>query len=233
MDPELGKCNICHSNAGATTSLGGNNIGNTNFNTGVEDLPDQPAKSVGELVPRDDGFRSPGDSTFNTPPLVEAADTGPFFHNNSVQTIEGAVGFYDGDSFNKSPAGRFLASTDPEGAGIELDATQIVAVAAFLRVLNGLENIREALADLKQAEDVGFFEWRKGREMLDRAGFETDDVISVLECGGLHPEAVAELKRARELIGRAKGSLINRHGYTRDAIAAHTRARGLLIQEAP
>jgi hypothetical protein len=38
-------------------------------------------------VPLDDGLGRPGDGTFNTPPLVEAADTGPFFHNNSIETI--------------------------------------------------------------------------------------------------------------------------------------------------
>ena len=47
---------------------------------------------TGEILLPDDGFGIPGDGTFNTPPLVEAADTGPFFHNNSVSTIEGAVG---------------------------------------------------------------------------------------------------------------------------------------------
>jgi hypothetical protein len=233
MDDDLGKCNLCHGNAGATASIGGNNLGNANFNTGVEDLPDQPARDVGELFPRDDGFRTPGDSTFNTPPLVEAADTGPFFHNNSVQTIEGAVAFYDGEAFNNSPAGRFLARTDPEGASIELDATQIVAVAAFLRVLNGLENIREALQDLELADGFGFFERRQAVEMLERAGHETDDAIAVLAGAGLHPDAVTELRKARELTERAKRSLLNRGGYTRDAVSAHERARGMLIQEAP
>src|SRR5207249_736738 len=111
--------------AGATANLGGGNIGNANFNTGVETLPDQPADLTGELVPPDDGFGKPGDGTFNTPPLVEAADTGPFFHNNAIETIEGAVAFYDGESFNNSPAGHTLAAADPEGVGIELDGTQI------------------------------------------------------------------------------------------------------------
>ena len=32
-----------------------------------------------------------GDGTFNTTPLIEAADTEPFFHNNSAATIEDAV----------------------------------------------------------------------------------------------------------------------------------------------
>src|SRR5512134_2301664 len=74
LDNTLGKCNICHTNAGANASLGGQNLGNASFDTGVEDLPDQPADLTGELVPPDDGFGIPGDSTFNVPPLVEAAD---------------------------------------------------------------------------------------------------------------------------------------------------------------
>jgi mono/diheme cytochrome c family protein len=68
LDNGLGKCNLCHVNAGATANLGGGNIGNANFNTGIEDLPDQPADLTGELVPPDDGFGTPGDGTFNTPP---------------------------------------------------------------------------------------------------------------------------------------------------------------------
>ena len=233
MDDGLGKCNICHSNAGATTSLGGNNIGNSNFNTGVEDLPDQPAHMIGERVPRDDGFRTPGDSTFNTPPLVEAADSGPFFHNNSVETIEGAVAFYSGQAFNRSPSGRFLASTDPRKVGIQLDATQTVEVAAFLRVINALENMRQAMAELDEVEGLGFFERERGRELLERANHETLDGIDVLAGAGLHPEAVAELAKARELTRRATASLFNRRGHTVDAKAAHARARALLIQEAP
>lgn len=72
------------------------------FDTGVEGLPDQPARLTGEKVPQDDGFGRPGDGTFNVPPLVEAADTGPLFHNNAIETIEGAVGFYNGAAFNNS-----------------------------------------------------------------------------------------------------------------------------------
>src|SRR5438094_3254292 len=125
LDTSLGKCNICHVNAGATAIAGGSNLGNANFDTGVEKLPDQPARLTPEQVPADDGFGRPGDGTFNIPPLVEAASTGPFFHNNAIETIEGAVAFYDGDAFNNSPAGRFLASIDPQGKGIELDGTQI------------------------------------------------------------------------------------------------------------
>jgi hypothetical protein len=200
LDNSLGKCNLCHVNAGATVIIGENNLGNANLNTGVEDLPDQPARLTDELVPRDDGFGIPGDSTFNVPPLVEAASSGPFFHNNSIETIEGAVGFYDGESFNNSPSGRFLANLDPEGAGIELDGTQIVAVAAFLRIINVLENTRQAIDLLKASNMMPSPRREEPGKLLDRALRRTDDGIKVLSSGGLHPAAVAHLKQARLLI---------------------------------
>ena len=70
--------------------------------------------------------------------LVEAADTGPFFHNNSIETIEGAVDFYNSTAFNTSPGFGALIG------GIRLEATEVVAVAAILRVINVLENERSA-----------------------------------------------------------------------------------------
>ncbi len=222
----LGKCNVCHGNAGANLAPGNN----ANFNTGVEDLPDQPARLTGEKVPRDDGFGRPGDGTFNTPPLVEAADTGPFFHNNAIETIEGAVAFYNGQAFNNSPSGRFLASTDPNGVGIRLDATQVVAVAAFLRVINALENIRQSVEVLEQTEALGFFERTKGAELLGRAANETNDSIEVLTGGGLHPDAVAQLDEAKRLIKRGTKSFFNWRGFAREAIGAEERARALLVE---
>jgi mono/diheme cytochrome c family protein len=226
LDDRLGKCNVCHRNAGANQADGNN----ANFNTGVEDLPDQPARLTGEKVPRDDGFGTPGDGTFNTPPLVEAADSGPFFHNNAVATIEAAVGFYDGEAFNNSPAGKFLASIDPNGVAIELDGTQIAAVAAFLRVINALENIRQSLELLAQSEALSFFERAQARQLLKRAVSETGDSIAVLTGGGLHPDAVAPLVEARRLAERAADSLFFRRSLAREAIQAQNRARAQLIE---
>jgi hypothetical protein len=231
LDNALGKCNICHVNAGASTALvPGQNLGNANFNTGVENLPDQPADLTGERVPPDDGFGASGDSTFNIPPLVEAADSGPFFHNNAIETIEGAVAFYDGEAFNNSPAGRFLASIDPEGASIELDGTQIVAVAAFLRVLNALENIRQSIEFLEACVQQGFFERTKSMELLKRAIQETDDSIMVLLGGGLHPDAVTSLKKARQLTENAAGSSFSRRKLAQQAIREQEKARHQLVE---
>ena len=193
-DSTLGKCFMCHSNAGANgdPSFFGPNAGNLNFNTGIEDLPDQPADLTDELVPEDDGFGTPGNGEFNTPSLVSAADTGPFFHNNSIETVEGAVGFYDGESFNESPAGQLVG-------GIELDGTQIVAIAAFLRVINTLENIRLSIEFLESYKNRQFLGNEKFNKLLERALQETDNSIMVLTSGGLHPIAVAHLREARRL----------------------------------
>jgi hypothetical protein len=220
LDNALGKCNLCHVNAGATTNFGRGSLGNANSNTGVEDLPDHPARLTGQMVPRDDGFRAPGDATFNTPPLVEAADSGPFFHNHAIETIEGAVAFYTGAAFNNSPAGRALAGNDPRGVGIRLDATQVVAVAAFLRVLNALENIRESVTLLETSLTVSSSRERK--RLLARAAQETADSARVLEGGGLHPEAVAHLQEARRILEKRR--------HTEEALHELTKARALLVE---
>lgn len=223
LDNSLGKCNLCHVNAGATANLGGANLGNINFNTGVEDLPDQPPDLTDEKVPPDDGFGRPGDGTFNIPPLVEAADTGPFFHNNAVRTIEGAVSFYDGESFNNSPAGRLLG-------GIELDGTQIEAIAAFLRVLNVLENIRVSIELLEASVESRFPDPAEAKELLERAVQETDDSIRVLTEAGLHPEAVSHLQAARKLTRQAILRLFFRYSLAAKAIAEQKKARDLLVE---
>ncbi len=225
LDDSLGKCNLCHRNAGATARIGGVDLGNANFDTGVEDLPDQPADLVEPDIPADDGFGIPGDGTFNTPPLVEAADTGPFFHDNAVDTLEAAVAFYDGDSFNDSPAGRMLAALDPEGRGIELDATQIEAIAAFLRVLNALENIRSSRALLAEARA------RPGRakRALEQALEETGDAIRVLAARNLHRDAIAHLESARRLTKRAARSLLGGDRHARAALRELDAARDRLV----
>jgi hypothetical protein len=229
-DPARGKCSACHFNAGANAdpAIFGAGIGNLNFNTGVADLPDQPAELTGELVPRDDGRGSPGDGTFNTPSLVEAADTGPFFHNNAVATIEGAVAFYDGDSFNNSPSGRLLAMAT--GGGIELDATEVAAVAAFLRVINTLENIRQSVEFLTAFAEQRFLGYVESDQLLPRAADETDDAIAVLAAAGLHPAAVAHLTAARRLTVQAMGSGSSAASLAREAIREHELARDELIE---
>jgi mono/diheme cytochrome c family protein len=226
----LGKCSACHFNAGANGSpaIFGANAGNLNFNTGVEDLPDQPQDLTGELVPPDDGFGVPGDGTFNTPSLIEAADTGPFFHNNSIETIEGSVAFYNGDAFNNSPAGQLLQQAT--GSGINLDGTQVVEVAAFLRVINALENIRQSIELLEPVAQKWHQTVEQGKRLLDRAAAETEDSIAVLSGGGLHPEALKLLKEALRLTEKAQCSFFSKSRYAREAIEQQEKARNLLVE---
>lgn len=228
--PTLGKCFACHLNAGANgdPNIFGPNPGNLSFNTGVEDLPDQPADLSGELMPPDDGFGTPGNGEFNTPPLVESADTGPFFHNNSVETIEGAVAFYNGDSFNNSPAGQLLVGAT--GSGINLDATQTVAVAAFLRDINALENIRQSIELLDSYVTKAFLGNEDFNQLPARAIQETDDSIMVLAGGGLHPAAVAHLKESRRLMKKAIKKHSSSTGLLKEAISEQKMARTEIIE---
>lgn len=218
-DIKTGKCFACHFNAGANASpaVFGPGSGNLNFNTGVEELPDQPGDLSGELMPPDDGLGTPGDSTFNTPSLIEAAETGPFFHNNAVETIEGAVAFYDGESFNNSPAGQAIRNAT--GSGIEIDATQIVAVAAFLRVINAVQNISESKEFINSYLKRSFLGNEIFSQLPDRAGHETGDAIMVLTGGGLHPIAVAHLRNALLSIEKAKKKRSGRKQNLETALA--------------
>jgi mono/diheme cytochrome c family protein len=229
LDETLGKCNICHRNAGANATVNGQDGGNANFNTGVEDLVDQPIDQIGERVPPDDGFGVPGDGTFNTPPLVEAADTGPFFHNNAIETIEGAVAFYNSDAFNNSPSGQFLASIDPEGVGIDLEATQVVAVAAFLRVINALENIRVSVELIEGGLGTRFALFGSFDEQMRIAAFEIEDAVTVLNGAGLHPAAVAHLQSAGRLAKKAKRSIFRKKHFAQGALRALEEAEGELV----
>jgi len=222
-----GRCAGCHANAGANASFAPN-AGNLNFNTGVEDLPDQPADLSGELNPPDDGFGNPGNGEFNTPSLVEAADTPPFFHNNSVETIEGAVAFYNGDAFANSPAGQLISNTP--GGRINLDATQVVAVAAFLRVINALENIREVNNMLGAVARNEFLSGEHPQELVKRVVFDIDDAIMVLTGGGLHAEAVGDLKKARKIMEKAAKKPLLRIQLAKKAIIKMNRAKGRIIE---
>jgi copper homeostasis protein CutC len=111
--------------------------------------------------------------------------------------------------------------------GIELDGTQIVAIAAFLRVINTLENIRESLAQLETSLEKRCGE---AKENLERAVGETKDSIRVLEGGGLHPDAVAHLREAKRLTKKASRSLFFRKKLTREAIDEQLKARAFLVE---
>lgn len=229
-DRATGKCALCHFNAGANADPGifGPNPGNRNFNTGVEAFGNPIATRTGEFVPPDDGFGRPtGDGTFNTPPVVEAADTGPFFHNNSVETIEEAVAFYNSDAFNDSPSGQVLDQAT--GSGIALDSEQVAAIGAFLRVINALENIRQS-TEITRVAIAAVSARDRSRALLENAIEEAQDASGVLSGAGLNPETVAHLRSAVDLAQRAIAVYPNRAELARECIAELSLARSQLVE---
>ncbi|HEV8583167.1 MAG TPA: hypothetical protein VGX68_29215 [Thermoanaerobaculia bacterium] len=216
------RCNGCHNNASSNVASGTNN----NFNTGVERAPD-PSQTT-EPHPRDGGFGAAvvpnfdcdgngtldcfGDGSFNTPPLIEAADTEPFFHNNNAATIEDAVTFFTTQAFAQSPAGG--------GNPIPLTATDIANIGKFLRVLNAAFNVsisiqrNNAGLTLENSSGgvCGFGEISakctegppedvQGKRdtvnmELALSNSEAADAIEVLQAKGIHADAVTLLNSA-------------------------------------
>ena len=224
-----GKCFFCHFSAGASDFFFADQ--NANFNTNVEQLPSQPADLVipAQRNPADGGFGTGapppgvfgiGNGTFNTPVLVEAADTGPFFHNSAIATIEEAVNFYNSSQFNNAPG------FGPQVGGIRLEATEVAAVAAFLRVINALENIRSAIEIETRARNAKFL--NDSVDLLKLSISELEDALNVLHGGGLHPEAQVKLRQAIDLDQQAMGtnSRSARQALIDQAIALKIGARG-------
>ncbi len=212
-----GKCNGCHGNAGAISPFSGTNA---NFNTGVEAFPDPSQKT--HPHPPDGGFGvTPavdtdgdgvpdkfGNDEFNTTPLVEAADTGPFFHNNAVDgPIEDAVDFYNSTAFNNSPAGQLVG-------GVSLTPTEVAQVGAFLRVVNAAFNLDQAIQRVSAASQLennsgGGFQTQSVPEtddvsgkratvdtLLALANIENADAVEVLNGAALHGSAVSSIQSA-------------------------------------
>jgi hypothetical protein len=222
-----GQCSLCHVNAGANHAFKDIAPGNLNFNTGVENLPGQPSELSGEYYPPDDGAGSPGNGEFNTPSLVEAADTPPFFHNNSVNTLEEAIAFYNTDAFFSSPAANKVEFENFEG----LDRTQVVAIAAFLRVINALHNIDEVNKMLRAVVRNKPLAKEHPKSLIKRAIFDIDDAITVLSDGALHPTAITLLKRARVLIMKTiPHNTSYRIRLTKEAINKINQAKSELIE---
>jgi cytochrome c553 len=249
-------CNGCHMNAGARSST---TAANPTRDTGVERMRDQLHRLADPSVPYDGGFGQRlqldcgpdydaacyGDGStdprgtrpaghgrlnrFNTPPLVEAADTGPFFHNNSIGTLEEAVAYYNTDAFNNSP-GAFTA----KGANRQtrIDSSQVQAVALFLRYINVLENIRSAnqLAEKAMAASRA-----KAKELVRLAAADTEDAVEVIREAVFipHPDALARLELAQRFERLAMSSLTNgqRRKYLRKAVDLQNQARAAIVSE--
>jgi cytochrome c peroxidase len=234
-------CNGCHNNAGANTG-----DVNRNFATGTMFMANAPACLLGFIAPGDGGFgagvtdmsrrdlcgtgpnggpkatvRFQGDLKMNTPSLIEAADTPPFFHNNTAATIEDAVAFYTTDTFDAT-AGNAFVLTDEE----------INQIAAVLRALNVLENIRSSNAYAGRAIDPD--ELAPRDELVDLAIAETTDAIEVLREGPVElfadTDAVQLLEEARELERQALEQDPPSTDLLEEAIGLKEEARAEMVE---
>jgi cytochrome c peroxidase len=237
-------CAFCHDNAGANS--GGVN---RNFATGAMFLPNAPGCLLGFIAPGDGGFgvepveerqrvdlcgedaptdgpkatvRFQGNLTMNTPSLIEAADTPPFFHNNSAATIEDAVAFYTTDTFNNSPAGA--------GNAFVLTDDETNQIAAILRALNALENIRSSIAYSEQALQQPL---ERAEESVELALVEIRDAIEVLTDGPVElfagTDTIPLLEEAQALEQQAlEQGLLDT--LLPEAIALKDAARDLVVE---
>jgi cytochrome c peroxidase len=231
-EPGRKNCNACHFNGGGTGAfalnpqkpgfprLDGNRHGaNIAAPTNVNDLPIASALRL----PRDGGFGqiflplfgSFGNDDdivpfghlqaeeFNSGPTVESADTGPFFHNHTVKTLEEAVAFYGTPAFQAGLFSKFglitvQISPNPEDPEVQ-------AIATFLRVLNALENIRSSINIAERGRQVINVE--EARELAGLALTEVVDAIQVLSEGALAKSSEPPILSARAHLLQARANL--------------------------
>lgn len=246
-------CNGCHMNAGAISSTTG---GNPTRDTGVERMKDQLHHLVDPEIAYDGGFGQQqqhdcgpgfdqvcyndgsadprnirpaahsGLNRFNTPSLAEAADTAPFFHNNSVSTLEETVAYYNTDAFNQSPGAFTSKGLNRQ---VKLDSSQVIAVALFLRSINVLENIRSAN---KLDEKALALRGKASSDMVKLAIADTEDAIQVLTEAVInpYPQALEKLKAAYDLEKSAANAFsLGRPNKLHKAIALRNEAKNLMV----
>jgi cytochrome c peroxidase len=229
------KCNACHRNAGALTVAGINQ----NFDTGVEDAA-HAADVLGALRPRDGGFGTQldeatggfGDGTFNPVPLVHAADTAPFFHNNVAATLEDAIAHYESNAFRMSAEGQRLLLADSGGREMTVD---VDALAAFLRVINMMENIRSSVDHLSRAKE--YVTTAGIQKILTQSMVDLNDVLKVLAEGMIHEEVIPWIDDARALVASAMdeptSNVAERNSFIDQAITAAETGSGLMVAVLP
>ncbi len=233
---QTANCNGCHQNAGGRSS---STKANPTRNTGIEQMKIHPARLLKPDMAYDGGFGLEegycgpggeascyGDGRFSTPPLIEAADTGPFFHNNAVSTLEEAIASYNSDAFNTSP-GSLSKGLDRK---VKLDSTQVVAVASFLRALNALENIR--LSDQLDNQAKQIANNKTARELAKLAAEENQDAIQVLREGvlGNSWQAALRLEKAAyyQQLAQLSPAKVLRNAMLNQALAQKRQARALI-----
>jgi cytochrome c peroxidase len=242
-EPGHKNCNACHFNAGGTAAmsfnpqtpgfpkLDGSPLGfNIAGATNVNEIP--LALALG--LPRDGGFGqiptifgSFGNTDdlppeagghfeleeFNSPPVVESADTGPFFHNHTAKTLEEAVAFYGTPAFRVS----VFAQAVPIQISADPGNPEVQAISAFLRILNALENIRSSINVAERGRNMETDD--DARELAALALAETIDALEVLSSGAFAKSLEVAILSARAHLVAAKAVLeVGRRLPSRHAI---------------
>jgi hypothetical protein len=209
FEPGRKNCNVCHLNGGGTTGLAFDptilmDVTPRGFNIGAATNANEIPLALTFGLPRDGGFGqvptvfgSFGNTEdlpppfpphleieeFNSPPVVESADTGPFFHNHTEPDLEKAVAFYGSDAFKNSIVPLLI----PVEISADPNDPEVQAIAAFLRVLNALENIRSSIdvaergrtmtrvADLRDLARLSLAETVDALEVLSQGAFATQN----------------------------------------------------------
>jgi cytochrome c peroxidase len=208
-EPGHKNCNACHFNAGGTSAVSFNtdspgfprlDSSPLGFNMGAPTNVNEIPLALELGLPRDGGFgvlplpgggfgnffvvggqRIPFEE-FNTPPLVESADTPPFFHNHTVKDLESAIAFYGTPAF-QSPKSIGNPGAIPIRISADPKDPEVQAIAAFLRVLNALENIRSSINVAERGRTMA--SEADAHDLARLAFAETSDAIKVLSEGAL------------------------------------------------
>jgi hypothetical protein len=224
-------CNACHFNGGGTAGFAfipGTRLDTmpAGFNmaapTNANETP--VALALGAALPPDGGFGvlplavggfgNTDDlpppffhvepEEFNAPPLVESADTAPFFHNHTVKTLEEAVAFYGTPAF-QSPARSIGAVLIPVTISSDPRDAEVQAIAAMLRVLNALENIRSSINLAERGRAMSSASDARGLAGLALA--ETLDAYQVISEGAFADTVEPGILDARTHLLEAKALL--------------------------
>ena len=231
LEPGHKNCNGCHFNGGGTAGMSFNSRtpgfpridgSPRGFNIAAATNVNETPLALALRLPRDSGFGqiltvfgSFGNTDdlpapfghleleeFNSPPVVESADTGPFFHNHTISDLESAVAFYGTPAFQASITGRNPLGGMQVQISSDPNDPEVQAIAAFLRMLNALENIRSSINVAERGRTMTTVADMQELARLSLA--ETIDAIQVLSSGSLarDPDAGILSARGRLLAGK-------------------------------
>ena len=231
LSPKSGPCSDCHQNGGGLDATGTNPL----FDVGAQHHFGPLALLVDPSLPGDGGYGSDattpvaggkigyGDGRFNAPSLIEAADTAPYFHDNSAPTLKSAVFFYASPAFGTSPEGR-------KRPQVVIERFEVAAIAAFLRTLTALENFRSASARIDHAKGL---ELAAGMGFMRLAAGDIEDAFRALfGASGVYPNETRKLLDAMALQNQALAAATEpaRNDLATRAVAVMMDARASMLE---